>query len=271
MHPIIEQTSSDQLLAALTSNMVAFWSPYGRGKGCTLHATPYLVWFYTGIPAALFNGVPFAQLEGPGAVRATVDRLQAEIDRRGEPALWWVGPQSRPEGLGSLLERHGLQPGGEVPGMAVDLASVDDAPQLVSGLAVQQVTGREMQALWAQTAALGTGFSGHAADALSRIEADLADPQYRAQRRYIGYLDGTPVATSALVLESGVAGIYAVATLPQARRKGIGTLMTALPLLEAKAMGYRVGVLQASPMGYPIYRKLGFVDVCTYRQYLQRP
>jgi predicted acetyltransferase len=73
------------------------------------------------------------------------------------------------------------------------------------------------------------------------------------------------------VLEPGVAGIYAVATLPQARRQGIGTWMTTLPLLEAKEMGYRVGVLQASSMGHPIYRRLGFADVCTYRQYVQRP
>ena len=104
---------------------------------------------------------------------------------------------------------------------------------------------------------------------MERIEATLTDPQYKAQHRYIGFLNGTPVATSALVLDSGVAGIYAVATIPEARRRGIGRIMTVIPLLEARQIGYRVGILQASSMGYSIYKKLGFSDVCMYREYLQ--
>jgi GNAT superfamily N-acetyltransferase len=270
MHTVVARTSTDYLLDALTANMRAFWSPYGRAEGSALHTTPQLVWFYTGIPIPLLNGVLFAHLDGPASVRAAVDALQAEIDRHGAPALWWLGPDARPQDLDAQLERRGLEPVGETPGMAVELASLAPA-QPVAGLAVERVGSREEQALWARTAALGTGFPEAAAEDMARIEATLDDPQYVAQRRYIGYLDGTAVATSALVLEPGVAGIYAVATLPQARRRGIGTWMTALPLLEARDLGYRVGVLQSSAMGHPIYRKLGFADVCTYRQYLQRP
>jgi len=42
-----------------------------------------------------------------------------------------------------------------------------------------------------------------------------------------------------------------------------------LPLLEARRLGYHVAILQASSMGYPIYKKLGFNDVCSYRLYMQ--
>jgi predicted acetyltransferase len=82
-------------------------------------------------------------------------------------------------------------------------------------------------------------------------------------------LAGVPVASAALVLDSGVAGIYAVATLPEARNRGIGKPMTATALREARQLGYRVGILQSSSMGHPIYEKMGFRDVCTYRLYLQ--
>ena len=45
--------------------------------------------------------------------------------------------------------------------------------------------------------------------------------------------------------------------------------MTVIPLLEVKQIGYRVEILQASSMVYPIYKKIGFEDVCKYKLYLQ--
>jgi ribosomal protein S18 acetylase RimI-like enzyme len=269
MQEMVTGISSTSLLAASEVNRIAFWSPYGRGQGCTLYTAPDVVWFYSGIQDPLFNGVIWAEMERD-AVGGTVDRLHAEIDAHGVPALWWVGPRSRPRDLGALLEGRGLELAGETPGMAVDLRSMDDRPGTAAGLTVRQVTDRQTRALWARVAAVGTGFSEDAVETIVRLEAGLGDDaQYRAQRRYIGYLDDTPVATSALVLEGGVAGVYGVATLPQARRRGIGTQMTLAPLLEAREMGYRVGILQASSMGHAIYERIGFRDVCTYRIYLQ--
>jgi GNAT superfamily N-acetyltransferase len=264
----VENTSSDEVLAALHSNMIAFWSIYGRAKGSTWQATSDVVWFYTGIKVPLFNGVLSAELK-PDGVKATVDSLQAKLDEGGAPALWWIGPQSKPDHIGSLLEQHGLQPAGEVPGMAIDLDLMDARPETLANFAIQKVSNLEMQTLWARIAAVGTGFPDDAVHAMARLEATLTDPEYKAQHRYIGLLNGTPVATSALVLDSGVAGIYAVATIPEARRQGIGRIMTLMPLLEARQIGYRVGTLQASSMGYPIYKKMGFREVCKYNLYLQ--
>jgi GNAT superfamily N-acetyltransferase len=265
---IIEDTSSDELLTALESNMVVFWSAYGRGNGCTLHATAESVWFYTGIPVPLFNGVLYARFE-PDDVQIACDSLQAVIDEQGAPAFWWIGPQSKPENLAALLERQGLRPVGEVPGMALDLALLDDMPETIVDFAIERVRNAQTQRLWAQIAGAGTEFPAAATEKMARLEPTLTDPQYQAQHRYIGFLHGAPVAASALVLDSGVAGIYAVATIPEARRKGIGRAMTAAPLLEARQLGYRVGMLQASAMGYPVYWKMGFRDVCKYRLYLQ--
>ncbi len=270
MQDILESTASHKLIAAMTSNMAAFWVPYGSASGSTLHATSKVVWFYTGIPISILNGVLLARMQ-PADVQATVNELQAIIDSEGAPALWWIAPDSKPDNLGSLLEQNGLQFTGMTPGMAVDLATVENESLQSTNFRIEKVNDRDMQALWARVAGIGTGFPEGVVEAFVQLEVSLDGAEYKAQHRYIGFLDGAPVATSALVLDSGVAGIYAVATLPQARRRGIGGIMTAQPLIEARELGYRVGVLQSSPMGYTVYQKIGFREVCKYIIYLQSP
>jgi ribosomal protein S18 acetylase RimI-like enzyme len=83
----------------------------------------------------------------------------------------------------------------------------------------------------------------------------------------LGMLNDRPVATSLLYLGEGVTGIYDVATLPDFRRQGIGEALTVVPLLQARTLGYRIGVLQASPMGLNLYRRLGFREYCTFQAY----
>jgi predicted GNAT family acetyltransferase len=51
-----------------------------------------------------------------------------------------------------------------------------------------------------------------------------------------------------------------VYTCPEARGQGIGEMMTRDPLLDAHSLGYRYGVLYASPAGARVYRRIGFTD-----------
>ena len=86
---------------------------------------------------------------------------------------------------------------------------------------------------------------------------------------YVGYGEGLRV-TSGLGWRSGrVIGVYAISTVPAARRRGYGEAMTARVIADGIAAGCDVAVLQASETGRPIYERLGFrVDV-RYNAYVR--
>jgi GNAT superfamily N-acetyltransferase len=61
---------------------------------------------------------------------------------------------------------------------------------------------------------------------------------------------------------AGIAGIFSVATLKEWRGKGLGAAVTLQSRLDARAKGDGVGTMQSSDMGYKVYQRLGFKDVC---------
>jgi GNAT superfamily N-acetyltransferase len=87
-------------------------------------------------------------------------------------------------------------------------------------------------------------------------------------RSYVGYADGQPVATSALLITGDVAGVYWVATAEAFRGRGYGEAMTWHVVREGAAAGCRVAALQASDMGRPVYERMGFRYVAGYRTFV---
>ena len=85
---------------------------------------------------------------------------------------------------------------------------------------------------------------------------------------YVGYIGGEPVGTAELFLGAGVAGIYWVSTLLEARHQGIGSTMTQVLLQQASEMGYHIGILHSSEQGINVYRQLGFVEKCRMSHYV---
>lgn len=259
--------ASPYLLEALEANMVEFWKGYGYPAGRQLDDRADRVRVMTGIPEPLFNAVFRAHLAGD-AVEAAIKEVQFAAAQWHVPLFWWLTPTTTPPNLGDTLRKHGFLHAGTVPGMAVELARLDTQAALPDDLTIKVVEDDAALATWATIAAVGTGFAPPVAAMVTALELDVGLQPANALRRYVGYLGGVPVAASGMVLHAGVAGIFAVATLPEARRQGIGGAMTRIPLLDALADGYNVGTLQASEMGYPVYKKLGFETVCGIELYL---
>ena len=78
------------------------------------------------------------------------------------------------------------------------------------------------------------------------------------------WLDRTLVGHSLLNLTTGrlgVAGIFDVGVVPKARSQGIGTAVTRAACQLARQLGCRYAVLNATGLGEPVYRRLGFASL----------
>ena len=73
-----------------------------------------------------------------------------------------------------------------------------------------------------------------------------------------------------MTIRSGrTAGLYWVATNADVRRRGLGTLVSRAVTQAAFDLGAEIVVLQATGLGEPVYRKIGFTPFTTYRQYVK--
>jgi ribosomal protein S18 acetylase RimI-like enzyme len=81
---------------------------------------------------------------------------------------------------------------------------------------------------------------------------------------YLGRVDGRDVSTSVGFTLGDTVGIFNVATPAEHRGRGYGAALTAAAAQEGFAAGAELAWLQSSPLGLPVYRRLGFQEVETY-------
>jgi GNAT superfamily N-acetyltransferase len=85
---------------------------------------------------------------------------------------------------------------------------------------------------------------------------------------FVAYADGRPVASASVLIAQGIGGIQWVAVVEQARRRGLAALCTAAAADAGFALGAEVAWLEASHMGEPVYARMGFEEVFSYRLYV---
>lgn len=267
MDDILQDLSPAKLVAANEENLSSWIPILGKMGEARLNDPPGVRRAVSDIPLALFNSIMDARLVDEN-VDATIQYIIADARVRNVPVLWWIGPSTRPLDLGKYLEKYGFTIDDDGPGMAVVLSNLNVSLPVPAGLSIHAAQDDASWWEWCRTMALGFEAPATRVDFMVNSWHNLLgrlNPE--TTRAYIGRLNDKPVATSMLQLGGGAAGIYAVSTIPEARRKGIGAQVTLYPLLEARARGYRVGVLQASEMGFGVYQSLGFQEYCRISSY----
>jgi hypothetical protein len=108
------------------------------------------------------------------------------------------------------------------------------------------------------------------------VHADLFDEPVRvledtAASVVVARRNGEPIATAMTYESDGVASLQWVGTVPAARTVGLGALVTIAATNLAFAHGASSCSLQASPMGEPIYRRLGYETAYHYSEFVRWP
>ena len=266
MEKILKDLSESSLVAATEANSFEIFKLFKQWSQVEVHDSPELLWTITEIPFPLFNSILRPRLS-PETMDDAIDEAIARCKLKNVPMLWFTGPSTKPVDLGSRLLERGFQ-FGESPGMAVDLDSLPEKLQLPQNLVIERVEDDENLRKWCQVMCEVFEMPEFVEDAWFDLYLSLGFDPSLPIRHYLGSLNDEVVATSTLFLGAGVAGIYNVSTLERARRKGIGSAMTVAPIIEARDLGYRVGILHSSKIGFNVYRRVGFQEYCKIYQYV---
>ena len=257
--------TSDELVALEHENWIAYLTGVvGCAGRAVVTRADGVVTVMTGLPMDWFNQIliereeatPAGVLAGVAQARERGDyfvvRLREGIDDRFIPTLTQAGLASAGEetstpGMVAFPIDHDAI--AEHGGTELEIRRVSDA----AGIDVhrQAVTG---------------GFGSDPAVALGTACLDLLDrPECVV---YVGYADGDPVASGLGWRTGRTVGVYSIATIESARRRGYGAAMTARVVADGVVAGCDVAALQASEKGRSIYERLGFQTVVRYAAYI---
>ncbi len=213
-----------------------------------------------GVTFQMFNA---AFLSGPvlteGELSQRVLLPGMHFNSRGlEWAYWvcedWIAPRPRRR-LRAVMDRMGLRHSVDLPGMVAE--SVAPAARKLPNLEVRRVSDQSTRDAFC---AIGS-VCFHVPLAWFHEVFDSSGV-FQQFASYVGYVEGEPVSTTALVMGGGAVGVYNVATLPQYQRRGYGEALMRYGLTDFRRRnGVDRTVLQSTPAGLKLYERMGFRTV----------
>ena len=264
---LTELSGRKSVKSAIKANWEAYHYCLAQSPSVELSIGRYLTWLITNLPDHFMNLVVCNQLPSEG-VDDLIENALIHFQSMNIRKLSWLTRAGMSSAkINRILLAHGLKfKGSFATEMAVELSLVPDDLPTHPGLRIVPVDDERTLKQWIHVASMGFGIG----EKFERVWYDFfVDAIFDARfQTYLALLDGKPVATSQLFLSEDVAGIYDVTCIPEARGQGIGSAVTLAPLLRAREMGYRIGILQASQTGYNMYRRLGFQDFGKLSLYL---
>ncbi len=244
---ILNDATPQQLEQAVAQNHRELFYLESLELGGTVNTTEGLVYTYAGPVASA--AVVFPSM-APGNAGALLDDMMRyyRLHPAGGIGCWSLA-SPQPADLGVRLMARGFQPGWAPCWMALDLDNMNDRHPFPQDLQIKADNHTDIQAVKDLPFAIDTGGGQRA---LRRAHPDRI-------QRFVATLQGKIVAQSNTFFTSGpygVAGIYNVGVVPEARNQGIGKAITLAACRYAKEQGYRYAVLNAAARH--LYEQINF-------------
>ena len=260
-------TDTESVKASIKENWKNYHYFLGRAPSVELSVGRYLTWLITNMPDHFMNLVVCTELPQEGIETLVKDALD-HFRTLNIKKLSWLAEAGVPA---QEIKKHLLANGltlreSFATEMAIDLSGLSGDNPEPDGLEIVLVNDDKSLRQWIHVASVGFGVSPEMEDVWFEFFNYAAC--HIPFQTYLGLLDGKPVATSQLCNSAGVAGIYNVTCLPEARKRGIGSALVLRSLLDARKVGMKIGVLQSSSMGYNAYQRLGFQNFGQLSVYL---
>lgn len=232
------------MLAGAAANCAGAYREWAARTGHTTALWPDLSVSDMGLPTSvpIDSACLLRGLDSPGALDGAIDRADAVFQRHagGPIEIWSAWPTADLTVRGYALFH--------VPGLVRPAGG--DPPPLPPGLQVH--TARSAADLADASRLVDAVFDCHAPQPGALITESVLGDDFQV---FLGRVDGRAVATSVAFVSHGFCGVYAVATAADARGRGYGEA------LSWAATRYRPDLpatLQASDMGLPVYRRMGY-------------
>lgn len=261
IRPVAHPTSRMSILDAIESNFYTGWSNVGRWDRGELHEDPDATWYASAIPFMPYNAVIRSRF-GPDA-EARVDEILDAFRALDRDPIWIVMPTSTPQHLGAILEARGFSAFEAETCMAMQLSDLADGPT-PDGCEVRPASSDD-ELDWYSEATAGRWGASSSLPLVTELHRYLIAAEI--VRPWIATLHGKPVAKASTMLDGDVAGLYGVATLPEARGAGIGSALCATALRHARTQGATTAILHATPMAVRLYERLGFEPYGSWQVY----
>jgi ribosomal protein S18 acetylase RimI-like enzyme len=264
--------SERQFVEAIENNRFDAFASLGRSSHGEVHEETDMLRIFTNISVLsplcgwIFR-VQFPVID----LDRKIDQALSDFASKKIPVIWNTGPSTQPPDLETHLLRHGLTPLFELAGMGIYLDALTGDLNTPTDLEIKPVAEPETLEQWADIFTKSFNVYGNMEESIYQLFANLVFDPDVPWYHFLGVRDGAPVATSAMYISAGVAGIYFVGTIPEARKRGIGSAVTWAPLRMAKEIGYTIAVLHASPMAVNMYRSLGFQEYCQMGLFAWQP
>jgi GNAT superfamily N-acetyltransferase len=202
-----------------------------------------------GVNLAPFNGVWVEQAD------VSIDGVENRLDEVAQTGLPYI-LQARPSAaarIGAIATSRGMTAVESAPFMVLDGPTVFRPAPIPSGLSLRVLDPGDTHA--------HMKLFGEVFELPSDVIAQLTSTGFLDREFatvYLGDIGGMPVTTALAVTRDNVLSLFSICTVESERGRGIGAAITSRAIADAFDRGVAAVWLHASPLGLPVYERLGF-------------